>query len=766
MEEIDKEDLGKLQDEAEKVRARMRTKQNNRMKTLATLVSELPMGHPDLVLFRQDWMTERAVDIADLKQIENMQDFLTGLNSTAAASTAITSGGIRSMKQPSTEVVPPDTETGLSTDSDAPLMVTSLRRRAPPSATPQMVQGSQLDSTFTDSSLPLPPPSLKMAGREAERFEECPVIVRHAQLGWLELQCNVCGGNSQEMDGKYLLGMAGMGRHLAHRHSKIPTGTRRFGTDYILGKCARRLTSAEVDAYRKAVKEGRDPIVKRPCCAGDDEVTTDYSASGAGASEAKPSRHNRSLKRSRNDALIVDIPSDLSTPTLPSKRLRHGTSEGGAGLVRERAARRNTIPQHAIDRGNIGVIALPIKIASELSCPAVCHHPTKGPFILICPFCKGNAFLSSQSTTSEFLGPQTLFGHIRQAHIGALEGHNGTGEPMHLSAFQNEYVASNCVDRWLTAEEYKSIMRATASGSRYSPIKRNPVKAVVDDHETKFPTLCFEHFPSVILREDLRWVDLRCPHCSANTIGSGRKYFQGIKGFMRHITTSHGLSPPDPSTSWKWLLDQCSEWSTQPEVDLEKLESGLHVIPAVPPVIKELIVKLKLPSSFYKNPDERKMVQRMQAVLPLESKAKLLAVLKANNGNFDNAIDQLLGAIEESDDSVIGDTTDSEPHRKSLNTAMLGLLSLEEQTSVMRMRRIFPSKSVENCLSTLRAAGGNADQALDHLMKELEKRSTSLFTFDAVPTPASVIPNARAQATTSYTPPTPTTFTSEPKLQR
>lgn len=146
----------------------------------------------------------------------------------------------------------------------------------------------------------------------------------------------------------------------------------------------------------------------------------------------------------------------------------------------------------------------------------------------------------------------------------------------------------------------------------------------------------------------------------------------------------------------------------------------------------------------------------MQGTLPMEPKAKLLAVLKANNGRFDNAMEQLLQASKNPGSSATGDTTDSEPHQGASRTEMLGLLSLEEQNSVMRMRRIFPLKSVENCLSALRSSGGNTDQALDQLMKELEERSATLFTFDAAPTPAPVIPDAGVQR--SFTPPTPPSF--------
>lgn len=500
----------------------------------------------------------------------------------------------------------PSTEKGVSTDSDTPLMFKSKTRRAPPSATPQLAQHTQLDSAIDDSSLPQASP--KVAGREADRFVDCPVIVRHLQFGWLELRCNLCGGNSQEKGEKYLLGFAGLRRHLAHKHSKTSTGTRHFDTDYVLGKCVRKLTSAEVDTYAKAIEEGRDPIVKRPCSAGDGEFTTDHSASEAATPKRKPSVHKRPLKRTRESELKVDGFSDLSTDTLPSKRPRYGTFNSSSTPfpqgrpTKRRAARKSNIPQRADEQGHESSRALPVKIRFEPSCPATCHHPTKGPFILVCPFCQGNAYMPSETAKLEFLDPQTLYGHIRQAHPDALQEANGSGEPMHPSAFERDYMASHCVDRWLTTEEFENLMKATPSGFRYSPLERKPVKAIVDDHDTKFPTLCFEHFSSVVLRDDLQWVDLRCPHCNSNKLSGHKKHFQGIKGFLQHMTRTHGFEPPDPSMSWKWLLEQCTLWSNHPEVDVEKLESGLHIIPAVPPAEEEsdtFIVKLKVPSLFY-----------------------------------------------------------------------------------------------------------------------------------------------------------------------
>lgn len=484
-------------------------------------------------------------------------------------------------------------------------MSKSKKRRAPFSATRQLAQHLTAGSTATQSSLP--PAVSRVEGHEADRFVDCPVIVRHAQLGWLELQCYLCGGNCQMKNGgKYLLGIAGMRRHLAHMHSKTSTGTRHFDTDYVLETCCKKLSSAEVDTYAKAIEEGKDPIVRRPCSADNEELTTDYSASEPGRPIVKPPVHKRPRKRSRESELKVDNSPDLSTGTLLSKRPRIRTFNSASTSVpqtrptKERAARKGNMSQLLNGQGSQSSTSLPAKIVSEPSCPAICHHPTKGPFILCCPFCKGNAHLCSKSNKLEFLDCQTLYGHIRQAHPDALQEANGSGEPIHLSAFQRDYMASNCVDRWLTAEEFENLINTTPSGFRHSPLARKPVKSIVGDHDTKFPTLCFEHFSSVILRDDLKWVDLRCPHCNTNTVSGQRKHFQGIKGFMRHVTTTHGFDPPDPSMSWKWLLEQCTQWSNHPEVDVEKLESGLHIVPAVPSAEEEsFIVKLKVPSLFY-----------------------------------------------------------------------------------------------------------------------------------------------------------------------
>jgi hypothetical protein len=132
-------------------------------------------------------------------------------------------------------------------------------------------------------------------------------------------------------------------------------------------------------------------------------------------------------------------------------------------------------------------------------------------------------------------------------------------------------------------------------------IKKNAIVSVLVDHDTKFPTLCSEHFSSVVLRDDLKWVDLRCPYCGTNKITGHNKHFQGMKGFLYHMNRSHEFNPPDPTASWKWLLDQCTQWSNHPEVDVEKLEMGVHVIPVVPSTNSDtLVVKLNVSSYFEK----------------------------------------------------------------------------------------------------------------------------------------------------------------------
>lgn len=73
MDELDREELERLQDKTKKLRAQMKTKHSTRMKTLSTLIGKLPEGHPDLVKFRQEWEAERAADNAELKKIERMQ---------------------------------------------------------------------------------------------------------------------------------------------------------------------------------------------------------------------------------------------------------------------------------------------------------------------------------------------------------------------------------------------------------------------------------------------------------------------------------------------------------------------------------------------------------------------------------------------------------------------------------------------------------------------------------------------------------------------
>lgn len=73
MDELDQEELQKLEDETRKLRARMKTQNDTRMKTLSTLLDQFPEEHPDLVKFRQELVTERAANNAELKKLGRMQ---------------------------------------------------------------------------------------------------------------------------------------------------------------------------------------------------------------------------------------------------------------------------------------------------------------------------------------------------------------------------------------------------------------------------------------------------------------------------------------------------------------------------------------------------------------------------------------------------------------------------------------------------------------------------------------------------------------------
>jgi hypothetical protein len=97
---------------------------------------------------------------------------------------------------------------------------------------------------------------------ELEKVVKCSVIIKHAELGWLELACGICQANCSRTSGKFFAGLWGIRSHLNLEHADHPTKPQKsqkgFPETYILKYCVhRQLSEIEVDG----IKTGKDTIV-------------------------------------------------------------------------------------------------------------------------------------------------------------------------------------------------------------------------------------------------------------------------------------------------------------------------------------------------------------------------------------------------------------------------------------------------------------------------------------------------------------------------
>jgi hypothetical protein len=65
-------------------------------------------------------------------------------------------------------------------------------------------------------------------------------------------------------------------------------------------------------------------------------------------------------------------------------------------------------------------------------------------------------------------------------------------------------------------------------------------------------------YPTIVMRRDGQWVELRCKVCGGNSLANSDKRFaQGVIGFMRHLSRGHGIKPPIPASRLEWTVKLC-----------------------------------------------------------------------------------------------------------------------------------------------------------------------------------------------------------------
>jgi hypothetical protein len=89
-------------------------------------------------------------------------------------------------------------------------------------------------------------------------------------------------------------------------------------------------------------------------------------------------------------------------------------------------------------------------------------------------------------------------------------------------------------------------------------------KKVPEDRDMPYDWLA--KYPTIVMRRDGQWVELRCDVCKGNSLANSDKRFaQGVIGFVRHLSRGHGIKPPVPSTRLEWTVKRCEYRVVPPE---------------------------------------------------------------------------------------------------------------------------------------------------------------------------------------------------------
>jgi hypothetical protein len=90
-----------------------------------------------------------------------------------------------------------------------------------------------------------------------------------------------------------------------------------------------------------------------------------------------------------------------------------------------------------------------------------------------------------------------------------------------------------------------------------TPVERSPgEKKAPEDRDMPYDWLA--KYPTIVMRRDGQWVELRCDVCGGNSLANSDKRFaQGVVGFVRHLSRGHGIKPPIPSQRLEWTVKRC-----------------------------------------------------------------------------------------------------------------------------------------------------------------------------------------------------------------
>jgi hypothetical protein len=140
----------------------------------------------------------------------------------------------------------------------------------------------------------------------------------------------------------------------------------------------------------------------------------------------------------------------------------------------------------------------------------------------------------------------------------------------------------------------ESVAERVATPAASSPVEKKPQP---EDRDMPYDWLA--KYPTIVMRRDGQWVELRCDVCSGNSLANSDKRFaQGVIGFVRHLSRGHGIKPPIPSSRLEWTVKRC-EYRVVPPEDVLALteETGAALGPPKIPFQQTVGEKLHLKGS-------------------------------------------------------------------------------------------------------------------------------------------------------------------------
>jgi hypothetical protein len=114
-----------------------------------------------------------------------------------------------------------------------------------------------------------------------------------------------------------------------------------------------------------------------------------------------------------------------------------------------------------------------------------------------------------------------------------------------------------------------------------TPAESSPAEKKPQPEDRDMPYDWLAKYPTIVMRRDGQWVELRCDVCNGNSLANSDKRFaQGVIGFVRHLSRGHNIKPPVPSNRLEWTVKRC-EFRVVPPEDVLALteETGSTIGP-------------------------------------------------------------------------------------------------------------------------------------------------------------------------------------------